>query len=160
MKRCLVTLAALLAATMLVACGQTALPSGLPDAPMRVTTVTTQADMQAPGLEVDFPELADFGEIDAGLQSCDPSVYNFQMFARRNGLYFYFVQNVVPVEDGNNNWAKTHVELLISQADFGFGWDGTYVGLFLDGSVYLNHTGSVRTHYLKVFRTDLGDGKQ
>ena len=61
-------------------------------------------------LEIEFPELLNFLDVDKNLQSCDPSVYNFQMFARRNGLYFYFVQYLdVVINDYLDSWEKTNV---------------------------------------------------
>lgn len=109
-------------------------------------------------LEIEFPELLNFLDVDKNLQSCDPSVYNFQMFARRNGLYFYFVQYLdVVINDNLDSWENTHVEMEIWQADFGYGWDGTYIALFLDNSVYINHTSNVRTYYLKTFIEENAD---
>jgi len=112
------------------------------------------------GLEVEFPEIKDFASIPANVQSCDPSVYNFQMFARQNGLFFYFVQYTTAVETNTDKWQNTHVEMEIWQGNFGYGWDGTYAALFLDGSVYLNHHGDVRSFYYKHFRTPQTTGEK
>ena len=105
-------------------------------------------------LPINFPALESFGEIDANLQSCDPGVYNFQMQAKRNGLFFYFVQNLpVVVASNPDNWQNTHVEMEIWQGDFGYGWSGTYVALFLDGTIYFNNTKNVARTILRSLRS-------
>ena len=98
-----------------------------------------------------FPDLADFSTINSDLQSVDPSLYNFQMWTRDNGLYAYFVQKVPTAKfDSENNWENTHVEMEIWQGDFGYGWGGTYIGLFADESIYINNEENLRNKTLDV----------
>ena len=61
----------------------------------------------------DFPTIQEFSEINADLQSVDQDLYNFQFWARRDGLYFYFVQYTNPIKTSTNQWENTHVELEI-----------------------------------------------
>lgn len=121
-----------------------------PDTPSRTQTQTE--------LEIDFPEIEDFSAIPAEFQSPDPEVYNFQMWARRNGLFAYFVQYVKEPELSNaSNWANTHVEMMV-YSSFGYEWGGTFIGLFLDETVYINSTWLVRGYYLETQQTETADG--
>ena len=94
---------------------------------------------QGPILEISFPEIKDFSTIDPSFQSIDPDLYNFQIWAKRNGLYFYAIQRTKHLTTSySDNWKNTHYEALVWNGDFGYGWDGTYISLFLDGSFYVN----------------------
>ncbi len=98
-----------------------------------------------------FPVVADFTTIDADLQSVDPNLYNFQMWTTDSGLYTYFVQKVPTVTfDNSDNWKNTHVEMELWNEDVGYGWDGTYIGLFPDESIYINSETGVKSKSLHV----------
>ena len=105
----------------------------------------------------DFPNLQEFAEIDENYQSVDPELYNFQMWTRRDGLYFYFVQYTNPTKTNVNQWENTHVELEIWNEGFGYGWDGTYIALFLDGTLYFNNTHDVISYNYEVKETQLDE---
>ena len=105
----------------------------------------------------DFPNIQEFSEINADLQSVDQDLYNFQFWARRDGLYFYFVQYTNPIKTSTNQWENTHVELEIWNECFGYGWNGTYVALFLDGSMYLNNAYDVIGYHYEVKESQLTD---
>jgi hypothetical protein len=69
------------------------------------------------------------------------------------------VQNLPTVVTTDaDNWNNTHVEMEIWQGDFGYGWSGTYIALFLDGSIYINNTANVRTYYSQIFSTQTAGG--
>ena len=81
----------------------------------------------------------------------DPSLYNFQMWTTESGLYTYFVQKVTTAKlDSANNWENTHVEMEIWQGDVGYGWGGTYIGLFADETIYINNETNVKNKTLDV----------
>lgn len=103
----------------------------------------------------DFPTLQEFSNISADFQSVDSDLYNFQMWARRDGLYFYLVQYTNPIKTSANQWENTHVELEIWNEGFGYGWGGTYIALFLDGTVYFNNTYDVVSYHYEVKETQL-----
>ena len=106
-------------------------------------------------IEISFPEIQNFSDIGSDLQSVDPNIYNFQMWATRDGLYFYIQQNTITLKtDSSNQWENTHTELNIWNDSFGYGWDGTYVALFLDGSMYFNNTKNVRSYYYNHFMVE------
>ena len=105
----------------------------------------------------DFPVIEKFDEIDENYQSLDPELYNFQMWARRDGLFFYFVQYTNPTKDNANPWENTHVELEIWNEGFGYGWGGTYIALFLDETIYINNTYDVVSYNYEVKETQLAD---
>ena len=106
-------------------------------------------------IDISFPEIQDFATINADYQSVDPDLYNFQMWCNRDGLYAYFVQYTNPVTTNTNQWLNTHVEMHIWNGDFGYGWDGTYVALFMDDTHYFNNTLNVKSHYSKCIVTEL-----
>ena len=103
----------------------------------------------------DFPTQQEFSNISADFQSVDSDLYNFQMWARRDGLYFYLVQYTNPIKTSANQWENTHVELEIWNEGFGYGWGGTYIALFLDGTVYFNNTYDVVSYHYEVKETQL-----
>lgn len=99
----------------------------------------------------DFPTLEEFANISANLQSVDPELYNFQMWTTGGGLYTYFVQTVPSVTlDDSDNWKNTHVEMELWNGDVGNGWNGTYIALFPDETVYINNSSNVRSASLQV----------
>ena len=109
-----------------------------------IVFVNAEKDSSESILEIyNFPELEDFNNINVDFQSLDPKLYNFQMWADRDGLYFYAVQYTNPVKNSTNQWENTHVEFEIWNECFGYGWGGTYIALFLDGSMYFNNTKDV-----------------
>lgn len=110
-----------------------------------------------------FPELADFTNINADLQSVDPDLYNFQMWTTDSGLYAYFVQTVPSVtSDKENNWENTHVEMELWNHCVGYGAEnggGTYIGLFMDESIYINNETNVKSKSLHVDINKLVNGE-
>lgn len=99
----------------------------------------------------DFPKVEKFSAINSDLQSVDPNLYNFQMWTDADGLYTYFVQTVPSVTlDNSDNWKNTHVEMYLSNGSVGNGWNGTYIALFPDETVYINNLKNVRSAVLKV----------
>jgi len=143
----------LCAAVLCVACGVGAVALGYAAEPMLPSWHVPSGQE-----EIDFPAVKDFADIDAKYQSSDPDVYNFQFFARRDGLFCYFVQYLDAVVDSESDpWLNTHVEMEIWQYDMGYGWDGTYVALFLDETMYVNNLTGLRTYYNDVTRSTEGE---
>lgn len=105
--------------------------------------------------EIWFPEIKNFDDIEPDLQSVDPDIYNFQMWTTKNGIYIYAVQTTDTLKtDDSERWKNTHFECEIWNNDFGYGWEGTYVALFLDDTFYLNNWDNVRgIYYLKSTST-------
>lgn len=98
--------------------------------------------------EIWFPEIKDFTEIDPALQSVDPDLYNFQFWTTRNGIYIYAIQYTTHLKtDDSSCWRNTHFECEIWNNSFGYGWDGTYIGLFLDGTFYVNNWANLKGIY-------------
>lgn len=109
-----------------------------------------------------FPTIADFTTIDADLQSVDPDLYNFQMWTTGSGFYAYFVQTVPSVtlnKDDEHNWENTHVEMELWNGDVGYGWGGTYIGLFPDENIYINSETNVKSKSLHVDINELVNGE-
>ncbi|MBQ8559820.1 MAG: hypothetical protein IJ439_07580 [Tyzzerella sp.] len=108
----------------------------------------------------DFPTVADFSTINRDLQSVDPNLYNFQMWTKDDGFYAYFIQKVPSVTlDNENNWLNTHVEMKLSNHCVGYGMDGTYIGLFPDGTYYINSDDNrITSKSLKVNVNSLKSG--
>ena len=103
-------------------------------------------------LDISFPTIQSFDDIASDCQSVDPDFYNFQMWTTRDGLYCYVQQGTTTLKtDDSNQWVNTHTEFEIWNDSFGYGWDGTYVALFLDGTMYLNNTKNVKSYYYKHF---------
>ncbi len=93
------------------------------------------------------------------VRSDSPSRYDYRGYAANNGLYFNFIQNVNNYTHGSvgGNWlTSTHLELEIWQGDIGWGWGGTYLAFFLDGSYYLNNSAGMKNVYCKVTVQDNG----
>lgn len=101
-----------------------------------------------------------------------PDAYNmpvkskcgFQASAVDTGLYLYSYQIVDKTfKDNPDNDAKwknaSHVEYEIWNGDFGYGWDGTYVAMWQDGSYYINSEKNVKELRTKVFFSEQNDGK-
>ena len=81
--------------------------------------------------------------------------YGYDMTAQDEGLYIYAYQYVDElrndVTDNDRKWREqTHIELEIWQHNIGFGWDGTYLALFSDGSTYVNNFNNILGENLEV----------
>ena len=124
-----------------------------------IVSAQTTPPQDVPGAtEIDLPQFLDFADISAENQSPDPTLYNFQFYTSREGLYCYFVQYVDEVVEHNfDPWKNTHVEMEIWQYDIGYGWDGTYVALFTDNTMSVNNLRGIRSYYNAVRRTQDGD---
>ena len=102
-------------------------------------------------LEVEFPTLQHFGLVNPEFQSVDPTLYNFQMWTTNEGIMIYNEQNVTNfVTENGNKWKNTHCEFEIWNNDFGYGWGGTYLALFTDGTYYLNNETNLKGFYYYV----------
>ena len=67
--------------------------------------ISFQEGTFADQLEISFPEVKSFANIASDCQSVDPSIYNFQMWATRDGLYFYVQQDTITLKtDNSNQW--------------------------------------------------------
>lgn len=84
--------------------------------------------------------------------------YDYRAFATDDGLYLNMVQYVDNVKTDAGNWANTHFEMKIFNGDFGFGWGGTFVACFLDGTYYINSQENVKGIAYSYKITDLGEG--
>ena len=108
--------------------------------------------------EIWFPEIKDFSEIDSDLQSIDPDLYNFQFWTTKNGIYIYAIQKTTHLKnDDSDCWKNTHFECEIWNNDFGYGWDGTYVSLFLNDDFYVNNWNNLKGIYYLKNMTSNGD---
>ncbi len=88
----------------------------------------------------------------------------FQASAVDTGLYLYSYQigtkKFVDNKDNDAKWKNaSHVEYEIWNGDFGYGWDGTYIAMWQDGSYYINSEKNVKELTTKVKFTDLDNGK-
>ena len=52
----------------------------------------------------------------------------------------------------------THIEMELWNADVGYGWDGTYMAFFPDGSYYINNQNKVTGMKYTCDITDRGEG--
>lgn len=87
----------------------------------------------------------------------------FQASAVDSGLYLYSYQIATKTyTDNPDNDAKwknaSHVEYEIWNGDLGYGWGGTYVAMWQDGSYYINNEKNVKELRTKVLFTDLENG--
>ena len=83
--------------------------------------------------------------------------FDYRAFATDDGLYLNMVQFVDRVKTDGDNWGNTHFELKIFNRDFGFGWGGTFVACFLDGTYYINSETNVKGIVYSFKVTDLGE---
>ena len=89
----------------------------------------------------------------SSLKSENPSRYIYQGYAADDGLYINMVQYVDNHLEGGAgcNWSNsTHIELEIWHHGIGYGWDGTYLAFFTDGSYYVNNQSNIHTIINKV----------
>ena len=87
----------------------------------------------------------------------------FQASAVDSGLYLYSYQIATKTyTDNPDNDAKwknaSHVEYEIWNGDLGYGWGGTYVAMWQDGSYYINNEKNVKELRTKVLFTELENG--
>ena len=87
----------------------------------------------------------------------------FQASAVDSGLYLYSYQIATKTyTDNPDNDAKwknaSHIEYEIWNGDLGYGWGGTYVAMWQDGSYYINNEKNVKELRTKVLFTDLENG--
>ncbi len=87
--------------------------------------------------------------------------YNYRGYAADDGLYINMVQYVDSYVATSANqdaaWAEqTHIEMNIWQHNIGYGWGGTYLAFFADGTYYLNNNTGVKAFEYKLTVTDRG----
>ncbi len=87
----------------------------------------------------------------------------FQASAVDSGLYLYSYQIATKTyTDNPDNDAKwknaSHVEYEIWNGDLGYGWGGTYLAMWQDGSYYINNEKNVKELRTKVLFTELENG--
>ena len=87
----------------------------------------------------------------------------FQASAVDSGLYLYSYQIATKTytenPDNDAKWKNaSHVEYEIWNGDLGYGWGGTYVAMWQDGSYYINNGKNVKELRTKVIFTDLENG--
>ena len=87
----------------------------------------------------------------------------FQASAVDSGLYLYSYQIATKTytenPDNDAKWKNaSHVEYEIWNGDLGYGWGGTYVAMWQDGSYYINNEKNVKELRTKVLFTDLENG--
>lgn len=83
--------------------------------------------------------------------------FDYRGYATDDGLYLNMVQFVDNVKVDGDNWANTHFEMKIFNNDFGYGWGGTFVACFLDGTYYINSRTNVKGVAYSYKITDLGE---
>ena len=96
---------------------------------------------------------------DLTVHSDVPTRYDYRGFAADDGLYLNVVQYVDKVKQGGvaDTWKDiTHVEMELWNGDVGYGWDGTYLAFFPDGSHYINSDLNVTALEYQCTVTDRG----
>ena len=94
------------------------------------------------------------------VHSSSPDRYEYRGFAADDGLYVNFKQYVdnYTVLGGDRGWQEgTHIEMKVYNHGVGYGWGGTYLAFFLDGSYYLNSNNNVTGFEYRVNITDRGE---
>ena len=122
--------------------------------------VTNACHVTVKGFE--FPELNEFVTPDS-FQMPSKSKCGYQAKAVDQGLYIYVYQisknTYTNNPDNDLKWRNaSHFECEIWNGDFGYGWGGTYVAMWQDGSYYINNSSNVRELKTNVKFNDLGDG--
>jgi len=95
------------------------------------------------------------------VRSQAPTRYDYRGYATENGVYINMVQYVDKIKFGgvSGKWKDiTHVEMELWNGDVGYGWDGTYLAFFLDGSHYINSLVNVTDLEYRCTITDRGEG--
>ncbi|MBO5046264.1 MAG: hypothetical protein J6C93_05285 [Clostridia bacterium] len=106
-----------------------------------------------------FPAWAEWGTDPITSQA--PNRYKYRGRSAADGLYFNYVQYVDTVVRGaaQGDWSKlTHLELELWNANVGWGWGGTYLAFFTNGSHYINNSTGVTQMECDVTITDRGEG--
>ena len=93
------------------------------------------------------------------MRSDAPNRFDYRGWAKDDGLYLNMVQYVDSYVQGgvSGTWADiTHVEMELWNGDVGYGWDGTYLAFFPDGSYYINNMANVTDIKYRLTVTDRG----
>ena len=91
-------------------------------------------------------------------QMPDSEKNGYDFTAKKEGLYLHFYQVVDRLYDQgldpDGKWADaSHIEAEIWNGDFGYGWDGTYIGIWQDGENYINNTNKVKAFHTEAIPT-------
>ena len=76
-----------------------------------------------------------------------PKRYSVSGAAINEGIYFRMKQYVNSYVFGSvfdQGWNNTHIEVHLFNHGMGYGWDGTYLAFFMDGTYYLNNDYKVK----------------
>lgn len=98
---------------------------------------------------------------DCTIRSKAQSRYDYRGYAADDGLYINMVQYVDNLKKGGTSgvWKDlTHIEMELWNGDVGYGWDGTYMAFFPDGSYYINSQNKVTDMKYSCDITDRGEG--
>ena len=93
------------------------------------------------------------------IRSDAPARYDYRGWAKEDGLYLNMVQYVDSYVNGgvDGSWKDiTHIELELWNGDVGYGWDGTYLAFFPNGSHYINNVSKVTDLKHRCTITDRG----
>ena len=77
------------------------------------------------------------------------------------GIYFkynQYVNSYVYGSVGDEGWPNTHIEIELFNGSVGYGWNGTYLAFFMDGTYYINNTTNVKDIVYKVTVTENDNG--